>query len=348
MAYELIKGSLIDDKDRLLAFWHAHGEVSLSEKYAWIYEQNPDGQVLFWLLVHEETGDVAGVASLFPREFVIDGQSCVGAIAGDLLISPHHRSLGPAVMLQRAVVDEANAQGARFVIIYPNKNASLIAKRVGYKKVGYLARLVKPVSASPILAAVNIPKILKPVAKPLLELAFTVALSDIFSGKSLNFRSVDSVGDDFDSVWNAYKGQLSFTAQRSTHYLNWKYGQDPGDDHQFYIAENSSTGTMEACLVYRRDDDAFEIRDFVPAPDSRIGRKLLQKFSLFARKSGVARIVMNTFSGSEYFECCVRAGFREGKAGRVVMAYNGGAGIDVVGKLNEGRGVMLMMSDEDT
>ena len=348
MAYQLVRGNLVGDKDRLLAFWHAYGEASLNEKYAWIYEKNPDGQVLFWLLIHEESGEVAGATTLFPRKFVVDGQLREGSVAGDLLISPHHRSLGPAMMLQRAVVEEVNQQGSGFVVIYPNKNASLIAKRVGYKKVGHLARLVRPVSASPVLAVLNIPGAFKVLVKPLLEVGFSLVLSDAFRDKSLNFRSVDRVGDDFDQLWGEYSRQLSFAAQRSSHYMNWKYGDDPDDKHRFYIAENRSTGVMEACLVYRKDEDALEIRDFIPAPDSTVGRKLLRKFSLFARQSGASRVIINSLSGSEYFDCCVRAGFREGKPGRIVMAYNGEGGIDVVGKLNDGSGVMLMMSDEDT
>ena len=69
----------------------------------WLYVHNPDGPARAWL-AEDDGGEAVGVAAAFPRRVWIEGREHTCWNLGDFAIRPDHRSLGPAVRLQRAAV----------------------------------------------------------------------------------------------------------------------------------------------------------------------------------------------------------------------------------------------------
>src|SRR4029077_12504946 len=70
-------------------------------RFDWLYLQNPHGRALTWIATEGDDGQVLGIASAFPRLIRVNGKLEQGCVLGDFCIIPEHRSLGPALQLQR-------------------------------------------------------------------------------------------------------------------------------------------------------------------------------------------------------------------------------------------------------
>src|SRR3546814_17963935 len=100
----------------------------MARKYDWFYRQCPYGAPLTLLLRHEASGEWVGVASAGPRQMVFGGRRVSAGVLVDLAVLPAHRSLGPALTLQTALM-EAGAK--RFDLLYgfPNPKAAAVFRR---------------------------------------------------------------------------------------------------------------------------------------------------------------------------------------------------------------------------
>src|SRR5688500_13696162 len=102
--YTVREASLDDtaDTSALFGVWDAAYPAALAPRFDWLYRRNPAGPARVWLLC-TPTGEAVGGLSVFPRRFWAGGRHLSGAIVGDMIVLPAHRTLGPALMLQRAV-----------------------------------------------------------------------------------------------------------------------------------------------------------------------------------------------------------------------------------------------------
>ena len=71
-------------------------------RFKWLYRDGYLGPAWSWLLWDSESRHPVGVASMFRRAIWRGGKVEMCGQVGDFAIDPSHRSLGPAVMLQRA------------------------------------------------------------------------------------------------------------------------------------------------------------------------------------------------------------------------------------------------------
>ncbi len=347
MGYRVVGGDLERDRERLLVYWNSHHEKTLDRKVRWLYENNVDGAASFWILEHEESGEVVGVSALFPREFIVQGEVMRGGVAGDLFVSPNHRTLGPALMLQRAVLKGAKEAGLDFVLAFSNKYAELIDKRIGYEKVGHLVRIVGVVRSVRALQKIGLPAWLARLFSPFVD-ALLVGRVALGARGGLTFTESSSVGESYDQLWRKCSHKFSFVGQKSGRYMNWKYGMDPDDENRFIIGE-SEKGEVGACLVYRQDGDVYEIRDILPDPASKSGRSLTNRLLLKARADGMFGVVVNAMEGSELARAFAKAGFFQAHRSRAVMIHADKSIADrLLPILRQGEGVCLLKSDEDS
>ena len=347
MGYRVVCGDIEKDRERFLSFWNSYHDQGLDRKFRWLYEGNIDGVARFWLLEHEESGEIEGVSALFPRTFIVQEGCVKGGIAGDLFVSPNHRTLGPALMLQKAVLKGAKEERMDFVLAFSNKYAELIDKRIGYEKIGHLVRLVGVVRSSRALLKLGFPgwaaRILSPLVDALLWCKFSIGTKG-----GCAIRELESVGVGYEPFWQKLSNKFRFVGDRSGRYMNWKYGQDPDDDNGFMFCETQEGG-VEACLVYRRDANSYEIREFLPGPETTAGKCLLKHFFLKARSEGMDSVVVNPLGGSELAKSFMRAGFVQAQKGRAVMLYAHTSVADRLRPiLSTGDGVFLLKGDEDS
>jgi len=266
----------------------------LEAKHVKYYESNPLGAPSLFLARDNESGNLVGMAALFPTTLWIAGERVPAAIGGDFAVDEGHRGFGPALALQRATVAALSERGMKCAYGSPNQNSELVVARAGYTDVGRLTRFIKLLSARPVVE--------RYVRRPrLASLAAGVArpFVSILSRERLHRRSgrfsveqPERFDKRFSGLWELARRQLGVTTERNAELLNWRYAKTtpagaPGTYSIFALVEGDE---VAGYLVYRMRDDSRLVYDIVCRSDRPVVDALLSEFILDARRSKAASI----------------------------------------------------------
>ncbi|HEX6637160.1 MAG TPA: hypothetical protein VF033_05850, partial [Steroidobacteraceae bacterium] len=131
--YKVVRGDGRDDRERILALWQRCGFSAgeeASARYDWFYFGNPRGPGRVYLLTH--CGELVGSLGAGTRWF-LPGPARTplrAAILVDFVVHPSHRTMFPAMLLQR-VAREQEMQDVDLVYGLPEAKAAPIFKRLG-------------------------------------------------------------------------------------------------------------------------------------------------------------------------------------------------------------------------
>ncbi len=306
-------------KERLLAL--ARGLPDYVEaRYEKYYLRNPAGKPLLAVLRNKAGGGAVGMAALFPVELVARGVSIRGAIAGDLVIESSHRTLGPALGLERYLLAALEEHELEFVLAAPNSAAAPVFRRAGYLVVGSQVRFAKILRSRRLLAS----RLPERIARPASWLAdpFLLAASRLSSrtrggrlyASGYGIESPERFDERFDEIWvgairrAADRGQVQ--AVRGAALLNWKYDLDSapanGESRRFQVFALTRGDSIAAYLVYEQKDGVLHIYEalWTDAPEPL--------FSELVRiaEPGASVIVLSSFAPSaELARALRRCGF---------------------------------------
>src|SRR5271165_6812164 len=104
------EADLIDDRPVLTALATRYLSPEADDKrFRLLYRESPFGSARAWIAC-DKHDEAIGMAALFPRHMYCDGMVIPGCVLGDFCVSPEHRSLGPALKLQRACLQSAQSR----------------------------------------------------------------------------------------------------------------------------------------------------------------------------------------------------------------------------------------------
>jgi GNAT superfamily N-acetyltransferase len=276
-------------KEELLGL--ARGLPEYSEpRYEKYYRRNLLGEPSLGVVREPEKGRAVGMATLFPVCLRLGGERVPGAIAGDFVIESAHRSLGPALGLQRFLLSTLPEAKLEFVLAVPNALAEPVFPRSGYELLGPRVCFVKVLS-SRRLFSIRLPDIL---ARPLSWMAdplLIVGSCLFFSARSGRYVVEQPARFDerFDQIWHEAELPGDKLVERSAEILNWKYEQDlPKGPRRFHIFALTRAGAIAAYAVYERRDgfmrvyEAFWLRGAARALFGELARFARTEDSLIA------------------------------------------------------------------
>src|SRR5260370_41228136 len=90
---------------------------------------------------------VVGAAGALPRRIRSRGKVVRGYVLGDFCVHPDYRSLGPAVALQKCVLEDLSREGAGFVFDFPSTSMLAIYRRLRIQPQDSAIRFAKPLRA---------------------------------------------------------------------------------------------------------------------------------------------------------------------------------------------------------
>jgi predicted N-acetyltransferase YhbS len=331
MSYVALPLKLPEHREELLKLWtesmsDPHVARVAPERFRWYYEENPQGTPSTMLVVEEESQAIVGCGSFFPRQVLIRGTLHRAGILSDFIVSPSHRSAGPAVTLQRALVERSRAEGVSFLMTYPNKAAEPIFKRIGYKPVATTRRWSKPLqSARQIqkhLGSQPLARVLSPVVDAgLAATDFMKSLSFRDVTRRLETSAVRAVDARYDELWERGKGHHVLTGERSSAYLNWRYARFRSFDYTFFQAVDRVTKLVAAYLVYSIQDGGAIIADLFGQDMGSALDVLLMQFGEFARRAGTRSITADYVGPPAFGARLKTIGFFERPNDRNLFAY---------------------------
>ena len=228
------------------------------------YFNNPSEPGAIWVL-RSESGSVVGTTGIHTCRMVIDGHSHRAGHAVNLAIDPKHRTAGPAIQLQRAVLDFARRSG-QSLMCGVTARAVAVQKRAGYHPVGSLEQWTKVLHTEHKLQQFLK---LRAFAK-----CATLGLDFALWGLSLEARRRRPSGwqvefperfdDRFDRLWNRAASQFAIATERSSKFLDWRF-RDCCDDQFQTLCLCDANRELAGYAVYRRQGLTVELSDLLCA-----------------------------------------------------------------------------------
>ncbi len=234
------------------------------DRFRWYYEDPPDGAAE--ALVLEALGDevvpeVVGCAAIGARTLVHRAGPAPAALLGDLAVDAAHRTLFPALILQRAVKAVVRE---RFALSYgfPSPAAVPVFERLGYATLGEMTRYARVLRHARYVRRVWNAGVLSDLAGGLVD--GVSALRDrtraprVGAGRTFAWQEAYDPRFDDPELQGAAAGRLRF--QRGAQFLSWRFGQRPGRTYR--TATLGAPSRLDAYAVVEQVEATAHVRDW--------------------------------------------------------------------------------------
>lgn len=312
-------------------------------RFDWLYNANPYGRARAWIAEEKGTNTIVGVASAFPRVFYVEDKEIKGWILGDFCITDTHRSLGPALQLQRVCLRESVNDGAAFCYDFPSQQMLAVYRRLGIASFGQMIRLVKPLRIDKkVKEFVKIPVVdqgLSFIGNSLLALAdFRHSSNDPLS---IGFHE-GPCGDEFSGLAVRIGSQHGSAMKRTADYLNWRYRDCPLANYELLAVRKE--GRLEAYALFLQRAETGILVDLFGTNVSYI-RELLTVLITLLRKRGIGGVDVSLSDTHIYLPVLLKLGFIRREISPFIVRTD--SSMVRLKNLNEGRAWLFMAGDRD-
>ena len=307
------------DREDLLAFLEEHlPTLPHARRFPWLYLANPAGRAWSWAAVDSGSGQMVGMTALFPRSVWVDGKLEVCGQVGDFAIAPTHRSLGPAVLIQRATFQPVDNGTLRFCYDCPPHLAGMST----FRRIGLGPSCEVHRYALPLRIEEHLKKRFR-VANPAVVAAANALWRLARRGPSIP-RGLDMAdhegrfGDEFTALDHRVKTAGAIRASRGAAELNWRYRDDPLSSYRVLAARRR--GELAGYLAFQVEPEQITIADLFSTGEPDVAVALLE--SLIRRCAhGCHTIAAYVSPGSDVVGPLLRSGFRMRGVAAHVVAY---------------------------
>ncbi len=265
-AYVTKAGDPKSDRDVVLGIWRGNlgREDRMRSKYDWFYLGCPWGVPAVELLRHEPSQSYVGVATAGPRRFVWRGRPLSAGVLVDLAVATDHRSLGPALTLQKALLATGHA---RFDLLYgfPNPKAAPVFKRVGYASFGEIVRYVRVLRHRRHVEKVLPPRVPSLAAIPAgLLLDAVPVVRALPALRHLRFEWRRTVDPRMDELWSSSDHGDVPIAIRDAAFLKWRFDDAPVAKTEYLlVSDRRDRSHLRAWFACEADEKGtLHVRDY--------------------------------------------------------------------------------------
>ena len=310
------------DSELLLDIW----EDSLTDldvrRIKWSYEDNPYGKARLWFLLDQTTNHYCGACAVLPRIFSLDDKEVNVGITADFAIKKQYRCLGPALKLQRSII---NSDDFDVLIGMPNENSVGVQLRAGFKTLGSLSRYVKVFRLNKFLK-----EQIRHSLPPSLNMPAAVFFNTMtmLSKLRLNGSSDDQpcictqFSDRFNTLWSITKTEFSFAGKREYQYLQWRFGENPYLSYKvFELLEKNSEDLNGYVVFCVRHNIAF-IDDISARDFSATFKELVKAFTKYCLYQGYDAVSLMLLADDRYLNVLRKLGFLKFNTNQKILIYN--------------------------
>jgi len=302
------EANLTDDKPILTGLTSRFLRADANEKrYDWLYRENPFGEAHAWIAC--DKGDRAiGMAALFPRSMYCGGATVRGCVLGDFCVAPEHRTVGPALQLQRACLHAVESEEFAVAYDFPSGAMLVIYKHLGIQPQEQSVRMAKVLRADRISGQLKVPG----VTRALVGTAnFVLGIEDRTSAAPSKVECAlqeGPCGEEYSELADAVGSSQGTCTVRSAEYLNWRYRRHPQVEYEFLTARLRNQ--LLAYCVFTQSNDNATVAEFFGKADDRVLTGLLRKLAALLRNRGVATLSLPILSTDPRTRLLRRVGFR--------------------------------------
>lgn len=269
--YAIASASVADDGAKILALWRgglSHGGMP-EAKFDWFYRRGPEGLPDVFFLLHGSQHEAVGVAAIGRRRMQFGTETLITGEMVDFVVQPEHRTLFPAMMLQRAMNRHAQELQTHAILYgLPNPKSLPVFSRVGYRCVGQMVRRVRVLRLEEYLSR-HLPGWISSAVGAIVDRARlgAVALRRLVKG---GFRSQWLARPDarFDELWRRRAAPDVLIGVRDAAFLTWRFADCPLRSYKFFALFSTRDERLAAYAVCETRERVLHVRDFLVEPES--------------------------------------------------------------------------------
>jgi len=287
------------------------------KRYEWLYRENPFGEARVWIAC-DKSDRAIGMAALFPRDMYYGDAIVRGCVLGDFCVAPEHRTLGPALQLQRACLRAVQSEEFAVAYDFPSGTMLAIYKHLGIQPLEQSVRMAKVLRADRISGQLKVPG----VSRALVGTAnFVLGMEDRVSAAPSKFEfalQAGPCGPEYSELAEETGSSLGTCTMRTAEYLNWRYRRHPHVEYEFLTARRGNQ--LLAYCAFTQSADNATVAEFFGKPDDyRVLSGLLRKLAALLRNRGVATLSLPILSTDPRIRQLRRVGFRAREAVPVLV-----------------------------
>ncbi|MBI2216460.1 MAG: hypothetical protein HYU51_04105 [Candidatus Rokubacteria bacterium] len=291
-------------------------------RFDWLYRDNPAGPAWAWFAWDTRTARAVGTAAVFPRAIWIGDRLARCGQVGDFAVDATHRTLGPAVMLQRSTFEPVDDGLLAFCYDCPPHDRGMAP----FLRLGLDATRRTHRYASLLRAEREIRKRIGP-SRAVLPLALLANAALAVRARRGTTRAsgleiaehLGRFGEEFTALDGEVRDASLIRGRRCAEDLNWRYRDDPLHEHHVLTARRG--GRLVGFVVVRMAGEDAHVLDLFGDLAAGAAPALLDAAADHARRRRAQTLQALLGEGHDVPDAWRRAGFRPRSAGPHIVAY---------------------------
>jgi hypothetical protein len=263
--YSVVVADPAADREAVIALWRDNlpNPSLMDRKYHWFYCDGTRGPPMLTFL---KAGDErVGVAGFGIRELRARGVPITGGLLADFVVVPAHRTLYPALLLQKELRDAA-LRDQPFVYGIPNDKSLPILRRLGFIEVGQLVRYTTVLRHSSYLRR-RLPGAFASVSGGVIDQVRPMYFRPP-AAMLTRWRGewVETVDERFDRLWERSQHFDGIIGTRDARFLAWRFLAQPGRRYRIFTVWHGSRNDIAAYAICETVRSTLFIRDLLVDP----------------------------------------------------------------------------------
>ncbi len=316
--YRVVAADLVAEKSEIIALWTEGLTQSgmPDAKFKWFYEAHSSGPPQVYFLIHSSSQCRVAVAAIGGRLMRFGNEQVVSGVLVDFVAAKEHRTLFPAMHLQRELL-QRGLKDHVFLFGLPNPKSLGVVHRAGYQRVGMMVRYAMVLQSASYLAR-YVPKRLASAVSPLVDFAYALVRGVVRIGKP-QYRAewTNTVDSRFDALWEQSAITGVMMGYRDQRFLNWRFVQCPLHKYTIFTISLSGASRLAAyavCEIDPTDTDGtrtLAVRDFLFDQNvPLVATVLWDALARAARLQGYTTISTQFMGNADVAHTLINAGLR--------------------------------------
>lgn len=325
--YDVVAADIVRDREDALSIWRGNlgDDTRMSSKYEWFYLDCPHGKPLLATLRHRESDSLVGVVGAGPRRMLWRGKPVTAGLMVDFAVDAGHRSLGPALILQRQAMALVS-EHADLLYAFPNERAAPVYQRAGYRHVADTTRHARVLRHGNYLVR-YLPGALAACAGKLLDMADRLRLR--LRSRPMTAEWADEASDEMDRLWAESPHGDGLVTIRDAAYLRWRFDRSPLVSTRYLLLRDAD-GKLQAWFACQHRDDVLAVDDYWSSDAiAGIARDRVDALLVEARKTGCTVVWIELAETAARTTTWRKSGFVS-RSSRPVFVYSPGIALDAL------------------
>ncbi len=326
-----IRRASAEDRQGMLELFERNFGEKFEDRFEWHNALNPAGSGWSWVIYEKSDKSLVGTTSLFPRRMYVDGKQITVGQVMYFAVDAGHRSLGPAVMLQRATFEPVDHGELAFCYDCPPHDEGMSTfVRLGIPAKCEIVRYVRPLRADEYLGR----KIGRSIwTKPVISTA------NLILRMSGGYKKIPGLeitqfaglfGEEFTDLDKKISSSGAIRCCRSAEVLNWQHREFPfhpkrlpnGKMAEINVLVARRQKELLAFAVYQTQSDHLTcVVDVFGVHLEEVGRALLEAVAEIAMRDKMSGLYAYGAHDSQLSHLLRSAGFRPRERAARVVAY---------------------------